>query len=400
MFKISRFISISILMFLSFTASLVSMKQQDSFSSCNIGVDIDCSICLESCKGGDDFVTPCCKQLFHFNCLKDWIKREPNCPFCRKDLSLIYLYKENEIQLKAREERGKIVKDLEEREQEYEEIERKRKELEYKKEIEHRKRELNIRTLKEIYDTQELLYQAILKDSADDIRDAINAGADVSLERDGCPPIFQALILKKSNAVKELIEQGSDINITFLNHGLVYNALKTNDYESAFLFIKNGADFSEKTDGKADLLCYALSRSGVIPLKLIQAFIDHGYDVCKNRCDWFESPLYWAITSLNSFDLPTIKLLLENGANPNQIIDEFKISSTPLLRAIYFGADSAGYLNRGIEVAKVLLDYGADINQKATPDRGTKGIQTPLSYAINLGHSSMAEFLLSHGASL
>ena len=51
------------------------------------GVDIQCSICLESITSGTIVrVLPECKHIFHPKCINTWIKINANCPTCRKKI--------------------------------------------------------------------------------------------------------------------------------------------------------------------------------------------------------------------------------------------------------------------------------------------------------------------------
>lgn len=56
---------------------------------------------------------------------------------------------------------------------------------------------------------QDLLFDAILKDSAEDIRSAIFSGASVNLEREGKTPLLWAVLLHRPNAARCLLEYGA-----------------------------------------------------------------------------------------------------------------------------------------------------------------------------------------------
>ncbi|KAJ4974729.1 hypothetical protein NE237_007903 [Protea cynaroides] len=45
---------------------------------------IDCAVCLESLKMGDNCrLLPICKHRFHAQCIDSWLLKTPNCPICR-----------------------------------------------------------------------------------------------------------------------------------------------------------------------------------------------------------------------------------------------------------------------------------------------------------------------------
>jgi ankyrin repeat protein len=98
-----------------------------------------------------------------------------------------------------------------------------------------------------------------------------------------------------------------------------------------------------------------------------------------------------------SVDLATVKLLLEKGANPGQPL---KGGSTPLMAAAGLGAPrggdeevtDAGDRNDPVEVVKVLVDKGADVN--AANELG----MTAAHYAVQRGSDRIVEYLASKGA--
>jgi len=46
-----------------------------------------CSICLDSYREGQRAkVTPCCRNMFHEECIEDWLKSHRSCPLCRADI--------------------------------------------------------------------------------------------------------------------------------------------------------------------------------------------------------------------------------------------------------------------------------------------------------------------------
>ena len=51
------------------------------------GEPVDCSICYEKLKHGDEVITLPCAHSFHFTCAVSWIKEHDNCPLCRNPIS-------------------------------------------------------------------------------------------------------------------------------------------------------------------------------------------------------------------------------------------------------------------------------------------------------------------------
>lgn len=63
--------------------------------------------------------------------------------------------------------------------------------------------------LTQIKSLQDMLFEAILNNSADEIRRSIQAGANVNLEKDGKRPLFWAVFFQRVNAIRCLIENGA-----------------------------------------------------------------------------------------------------------------------------------------------------------------------------------------------
>ena len=103
--------------------------------------------------------------------------------------------------------------------------------------------------------------------------------------------------------------------------------------------------------------------------------------------------LYRAVRSV---DLASVKLLVDAGADPSKPIGD---GSTPLMAAAGLGAPrggdeevtEAGDRNDPVEVIKVLIDNGANVN--AANNAG----MTAMHYAVQRGSDRIVEFLASRG---
>jgi ankyrin repeat protein len=104
--------------------------------------------------------------------------------------------------------------------------------------------------------------------------------------------------------------------------------------------------------------------------------------------------LYRAVRAV---DLASVKLLVDAGANPSLALID---GSTPLMAAAGLGAPrggdeevtEAGDRNDPVDVMKILVDKGADVN--AANDAG----MTPMHYAVQRGVDRLIEYLASKGA--
>jgi ankyrin repeat protein len=154
-------------------------------------------------------------------------------------------------------------------------------------------------------------------------------------------------------------------------------------------------------------------------LQAAQKAIDQGADINAIGNDGM-TPLFWALGKQN---LPGVRFLLKHGANPNQIThwrDQAGLeqaASAPHLAAIMGSADFlravldgggdpnlvedqrtnetpiySAILHQRRANVDLLLQQGADINH-----RNLSGA-TPINYAVNTNHYSLAIHLLQSGA--
>ena len=48
-----------------------------------------CRVCLEDYKEGEELGMLPCKHFFHYNCIQEWGKRKPNCPYCDVEIPTV-----------------------------------------------------------------------------------------------------------------------------------------------------------------------------------------------------------------------------------------------------------------------------------------------------------------------
>lgn len=245
---------------------------------------------------------------------------------------------------------------------------------------------------------QDFLHQAIINDSLEQVLQAAQSGASVDQINNGMDPILLAVILKKANAVNGLILCGAKTNISHAGNTLTLHALKNHDHRSALLLIKSGSDFSGYTTDRPErtAMFYALqlcanSNNG---LELMQELINRGYDIHSNELlkSHHNSSIWSQAFETQGLSIEALKLIIKNGANPNQIITEPSgKTTTPLVLAI--GTSS-------IDTVKVVLEAGANINQKI--NAAGDGLATPLAYTIRhySWNTAMIQFLMQNGASI
>jgi ankyrin repeat protein len=109
---------------------------------------------------------------------------------------------------------------------------------------------------------------------------------------------------------------------------------------------------------------------------------------CSSPTEKHESAPIVEIAAVNG-RLNTIKFLLANGANPNQLDSD---GNTPLLCALGSTRNDVAPETRA-QILKMLLDNGADPNLASS-----NGFNTPLIEASLLGQTDAAKILLANGA--
>lgn len=178
------------------------------------------------------------------------------------------------------------------------------------------------------------------------------------------------------NLIQELIKQGLDVNAVW---GWLSEVMDLQQYLD--IFIKNGANINhviEVSKGKFTA----------------PVFMSLGITITHEGI--YASPVNGNINGL-------LGVLIKAGVDINKVLvvdESSKESWTPLLLAIYQYNNQAN-----IRPIELLLEAGADVNQKANPRPFDKNIylreaQTPLTLALNLGLTEVVKLLLEHGATL
>jgi ankyrin repeat protein len=250
-----------------------------------------------------------------------------------------------------------------------------------------------------------------------------NGGIIHDRSEGGLTPLFFAARQGAIDAARVLIDAGADTRALEPQYGFtpMQTAIFNGHYDFAALLVEKGTDVNDGSLYTAiemrNLAAYSNRPNPpdtdrrLSSLDLVKLLLARGAD--PNAPYWKKipprqaqgdiavppgaMPLYRAVKSM---DLPAIRLLLENGADPSMGITD---NSTPLMLASGLGARPRGGEEDVVEKSgradpldaiRLLVESGADVN--AVNDAGN----TAVHYAAQTGAARIVELLASKGAKL
>lgn len=253
------------------------------------------------------------------------------------------------------------------------------------------------RAVKDVFESfikpKKRLRKAIMDNSAEDIKKAIEAGAIINFDDHSKSPLLHAVLSKKEKAVRALLEAGANPNIMYQGKKLIHNLI-LNKGESTLLFINFGADFSGNIDGQHDLFNYIMGgHSGLwsnLQFYLMDMLIKKGNDIKPfyETTDLSKNLFYQSISNdiaEKKTTIPPSLFFLVHGADKNQIFTRSDGTTiTPLMIAVEYCLKNMKETQLDTALGKagsIFLEYGADINQQAKPILN-KGPQNLLSLLL------------------
>jgi ankyrin repeat protein len=200
-----------------------------------------------------------------------------------------------------------------------------------------------------------------------------------SVTKEGFTPLHLAVINNNFESVKLLIKHKADINAIAKEkfvHTPLSIAIEKGNAQMVSLLISLGADTTIPLVKNISNLAYAALKGN---LEICEILIKHGSDVNKPASHNI-IPLHHAIFGENQ---NIVALFLKNNASIEAYND------TDGMNALHIAV-----AHNEIEMAKLILDKGADVNVLS---KGHKKA-TPLHYAVVCGNIEMASLLIAHGA--
>ena len=208
------------------------------------------------------------------------------------------------------------------------------------------------------------------------VRALIEEGIDVTTARaDGVTALLWAAHWDDAEAVQILLRAGANANAGD-DHGVTPLARACENASAAVVtqLLDAGADpNASQMNGLTPLMTAARTGNPDV----VKALLSRGANLNAATATTQETALMWAIVERHP---DIVRELVEHGADVDPMPQQ---ALSPLMAA-------AG--NGDIDTAKLLLEAGARVN-----DTGADGAH-PLAYAIVVGQSAFAHFLLDHGA--
>lgn len=188
--------------------------------------------------------------------------------------------------------------------------------------------------------------------------------------------------------VKMLLERGADIAYRSAGNSKgtsVQAAVGNCRPKMVALLVERGASLDVRSSGTGAPLLH--TAAGVGCTDLVEWLLERGADI-KAQNAFGDSTLYAAVIPSKQ-NVKVVELLLERGANPDK---QNNRGYTPLMQAATIPRTIEDE-QTSIEIIKLLLAHGANLDTQ-TLDYG----DTALIWAVKLGHTRIAEFLIAHGA--
>ena len=186
----------------------------------------------------------------------------------------------------------------------------------------------------------------------------------------GVGPLSQAAVDNDTEKIKNLVAKGTNVNeldkTAYIYYTALWCAVDNRNHEAVKTLLELGADPNINSS------YYGYS----------QSTNSYGY-TSLGSYRFIGSPLMAAVLEE---DVVIVEMLLKAGADPRAIAEEAPVESSPGMDPLGYGA-----MNGNMDVAKLLLSYGADANLKY-PNNMKAAYE-----AINRGYFDYAVLLIENG---
>ena len=183
-------------------------------------------------------------------------------------------------------------------------------------------------------------------------------------------PLSKAAVNNDIGKIRKFVAEGADVNkldkTAYMYRTALWCAVDNSNKEAVKTLLELGADPNIYSSD------YGINKSGKY----------YGYGT-RGEYRFNGSPLMAAVLEEDKI---IVEMLLKAGANPNAIAEEAPIASCPGMDPLGYGA-----MNGNLDVATLLLNYGADVNIKY-PNKDKAAYE-----AIARGYLDYAVLLIENG---
>lgn len=238
--------------------------------------------------------------------------------------------------------------------------------------------------------------KAVKNNDLKTVTELLDSGVPVSLrfpisreEHSGIPPwtepIHEAASKEHVDMVRLLLDRGAETNALDDSGNTPLHF--ADDIETAKLLIERGANVSARNDEGSEPIHYAAySQSTAKPLALFRLLIEHGANPMAQYKDGTQ-PIHIAAANGTA---ETVGFFLNHGAKTNAQTFRNQDNDRDGWQPLHFlGSRRSGAEKEDFEIAKLLINRGADVN--AMSEDGF----TPLHSSK---YASVTRILLEHGA--
>ena len=231
------------------------------------------------------------------------------------------------------------------------------------------------------------------------VKQNLAKGVDINAKDSvfGSTALSSAALFGHTKIIALLLEAGADVNVKNRAGGTpLHNAAFLGQYEAAKLLLENGADVNIRngdggTPSDAAAVDWETTRFilGMLRIKASKEKIEAGRTRVVELLQQHGAATNTGSESnalcnaVRSGDLQTVKEQLGNGVDINGGDSEFGVTALSWTALL-------GYM----EIAKFLIEEGADVNAKSRDG------STALHSAAFLGHAEIAELLIQEGAAV
>jgi len=246
------------------------------------------------------------------------------------------------------------------------------------------------------------LYYASSNGHTDVVELLIKNSANINAKTNyGLPIIIEASSKGHSDIVKLLIDSGVDVDIrdTGENATALINAVRMNHLETAKILIDNGANVNAIHGDHWTSLTYASSNKNIAMIKLLEKN-GAGKEDLSDKAYLFKAVAKGGLAKVKSLINAGMDVNTRDNYGMIALVNASRNGHTEIVKfLIDNGADKSYFedaliATSNIDIVKLLIDYGVDINAS------NRYYNNALTLAAVYGYSDIVKLLIENGANI